>query len=402
MKFKKDQSKGKLKIVQYAKKAALYVLLVFVLFVGISLMTSLTSSDRLSSGTLTNWTNKIESSTFLYLIGTESTVFQKAFPEDMELPKLSSVAFQIATSIKPSDPSSLLGNELPGFSKFHQELLLAGESTSHTHQSIESAPPLEEILKDREAIVEDKDEENEGEHKEETGEEEQGDNNTTGDKDVVFIYNTHNRESFLPHLPGIDDPDLAHHKEVNITMVSERLAESLRGEGIGTQVDDTDIMSVLDEKGWGFGRSYEASRPVVMEAFSSNDDIQYVFDLHRDAALRDKTTVDIDGESYARVMIVVGAEHNNYEKNFELGGEIHDLLEEKYPGIMRGDGAHTKEGSGTNGVFNQDLSDSALLFEIGGVENNLDELYRTADAIADVFSEFYWDAEKVDSTPEGG
>ena len=36
-----------------------------------------------------------------------------------------------------------------------------------------------------------------------------------------------------------------------------------------------------------------------------------------------------------------------------------------------------------------------MLFEIGGVDNTLDELYRSAEALADVYSEIYWQAEKV-------
>ncbi|MDY0396730.1 stage II sporulation protein P [Virgibacillus halophilus] len=36
-----------------------------------------------------------------------------------------------------------------------------------------------------------------------------------------------------------------------------------------------------------------------------------------------------------------------------------------------------------------------MLLEVGGIDNKLEEVYHTADALADVFSEYYWDAEKV-------
>lgn len=378
--------------IRYVKRMVIYIVILLLLFACIAFMTSIISADRFSSGKLTDWTKKIESSTFLYLMGMEGKAFQAAFPENMEIPKLSSVSFQIATSIKPSDPRSLLGNEIPGFSIFDRKVLTAGEG-SHTNHPIESAPPLEDILKDRHAVVDEEDKENVVENKDLK--------NTTGDKEVVFIYNSHNRESFLPHLPDVDDPDKAFHKEVNITKVSERLSESLEAQGIGTYVDNTDNMSVLAEKGWKYGRSYEASRSIVREAFATNEHIQYVFDLHRDGASKDKTTVEIDGEPYARVMMVIGAEHKDYEKNLSLAKELHSLLEEKYPGITRGKGVYPKKGAGTNGVFNQDLSENALLFEMGGVENSLDELYRTADALADVFGDFYWEAEKVNVNEEG-
>jgi len=46
--------------------------------------------------------------------------------------------------------------------------------------------------------------------------------------------------------------------------------------------------------------------------------------------------------------------------------------------------------AGTNGVYNQDLASHALVIEIGGIENTLDEMYNTADVLADIFAEYYW------------
>ncbi|PGT76869.1 hypothetical protein COD11_25435 [Bacillus sp. AFS040349] len=43
-----------------------------------------------------------------------------------------------------------------------------------------------------------------------------------------------------------------------------------------------------------------------------------------------------------------------------------------------------------NGVYNQDLSPNSVIIEIGGVENRIDELYRTADLLGNVISEYYW------------
>ena len=175
------------------------------------------------------------------------------------------------------------------------------------------------------------------------------------------------------------------------------MAKSLKENGIGTNVDHTDIMGVLNEKGWGYGRSYEASRTVAANAVSTNSDLQYIFDLHRDSARKETTTKEIDGESYAKILFVVGAEYASYEKNLAIATELHTLIDAKYPGLSRA--VITKEGPGNNGIYNQDLLENSLLIEFGGVDNTLDELYRTADAVADVFSEFYWNAEKVNANP---
>src|SRR5699024_3557280 len=93
---------------------------------------------------------------------------------------------------------------------------------------------------------------------------------TTGDKEVVLLYNSHNRESFLPHLPEETKANRAHHEEVNITKISDRLADMLDKNGIGTKVDKTDFMQILNEKDWKYYKSYDASRPVVKEVLSQN------------------------------------------------------------------------------------------------------------------------------------
>ncbi|UJL44891.1 stage II sporulation protein P [Virgibacillus sp. NKC19-16] len=373
------------------KKSAMYLISIVVLFIFIGILTTIQPAYRFSSNTITEWTSDIDGSIFLSLLGMENRAFNQAYPNNETLPDISTTLFQIATSIKPNDPRSLLGNELPGYSIFDSQILIAGEGTNYTNLPVESSPPLEEVLRDREAVIAE-----ESNDPEDSGSEEEDETTpSTGERDVVFLYNTHNRESFLPHLPDVTEPDQAFHDEVNITQVSDRLAESLEAKGIGTNVDDTDISNELSEKGMSFSQSYEASRDVVEEAFATNEEIQYVFDLHRDAVSRDITTKEINGKSYARIMIVVGAEHAEHEKNLEFATELHYLLEEKYPGLSRG--VYPKEGSATNGVFNQDLSENSLVLEFGGVENNMEELNRSADALAEVFSELYWDAEEVDT-----
>lgn len=384
----KQQSKNRRLFSHFYRKSGLYIICVAVLFISIGFLTTVSPAYRFSSNTITNWTSDLDSSIFLYLMGMENKAFQKAYPDEQESPDISNMLFEMATNIRPSDTRSLLGQELPGFLTFQNEIIVAGEGTDYTNLPVESAPPLEDILKEQEAVIEEEDEQEETDEEGKEGP-------TTGDRDVVFVYNTHNRESFLPHLPDADDPDDAQHGEVNIGKVSERFAEALEADGIGTEVDQTDIMSVLNEQDLKYHQSYTASRGVVQEAFAGNDDFQYSFDLHRDASPRDKTTTEIDGKNYARIMFVVGAKYEGYDKNLQIANELHNMIEEKYPGLSRG--VITKKGSGENGVYNQDLSPNAMLIEFGGVENNLDELNRTADVVADIFSNYYWDAEKVNT-----
>jgi stage II sporulation protein P len=278
---------------------------------------------------------------------------------------------------------------LPGFSLFDGKIIVAGEGTNYTNLPIESAPPIEVLKAEQEAALQntdgiDSDTGNTGTAKPPL---------TTGDQKVVYVYATHNRESYLPYLKGVTDPDRAYHSQINVVKIGDKLKEQLESRGIGTTVEKEDIQANLNKKGLGYGASYQESRPVVQAAMAGNSDLQYLIDIHRDSKRKDMTTKVINGKSYAKLVFVVGAEHSNYDKNLKLATELHNSLETKYPGISRG--IVEKKGAGTNGKFNQDLSEKALLIEFGGVDNTFEELFRSSDALADVFSEYYWQAEKV-------
>ncbi len=374
------------KMIVSLKKGYKHIIILLIahilLFTVIGMMTTSKPSSRLASSFFSSWTSNFEQSIFLTLIRMESRAFDTATISQNERKSLPTVVFEVMTSIKINDVKSLLGYEIPGFSTYENEIIIAGEGMDEVNLlSHESGPPLEDVLEKRKAVAE---EEEEKEPIKEIDDNEDA---------VVFLYNSHNRESFLPHLPEETKANHAYHEEVNITKVSDRLAESLEDYGIKSLVDDTDIMNVLHEKGWKFHQSYDASRPVVEEALANNKAIKYVFDIHRDSLPRDKTVKNIDDEDYASLLFVIGAEHKNYEKNLEIATDLHYIIEDKYPGLSKG--IVTKEGANSNGVYNQDLLETSVLIEVGGHENTLEEMYRTADVLAESFSELYMEAEKV-------
>ena len=220
---------------------------------------------------------------------------------------------------------------------------------------------------------------------------------STGNKKTVHLYFTHTRESYLPYLDGVTNPDSAMHSEVNVTKVGDMVKRNLEDQGIGTSIDKTDVIQTLNNKGLDYWAAYQESRPLVQAAMTSNKDLLYLVDIHRDSQRRAVTTGTINGKSYAKLAFVVGEEHPNYEQNLKVATELHKLLEANYNGISRG--VIAKKGSGTNGKFNQDLSSNAMLLEFGGVDNTFEELERSAQVFAEVFAEYYWQAEKVNHTP---
>jgi stage II sporulation protein P len=208
----------------------------------------------------------------------------------------------------------------------------------------------------------------------------------------VFIYHTHNRESFLPELqPGLRF-DEAQDDEINVTLVGRRLSEKLEELGIGAVVSDTDYPSVVQNFNWN--ESYRYSLQTVKEAFAAHPDLKYFLDIHRDAGPRRTTTVTIDGVDYAQLYFIIGQSNPNWEQNERLASDIHNRLEEAYPGISRGIWGK-QAGSGNNGEYNQSFSPGSLLIEVGGVENSLEEVYRTIDILAKVLADVIRNAERV-------
>jgi len=95
------------------------------------------------------------------------------------------------------------------------------------------------------------------------------------------------------------------------------------------------------------------------------------------------------GETYAKIFFVLGESHPHYSRNEQFAMDFNQRIKEKYPNLTRGIVRKSKQDG--NGVYNQDLSPNSILIEIGGPENTLDELYRTADLLAEIFAEYYWE-----------
>lgn len=326
--------------------------------------------------------DKADSEFFLRMIASENHYYSKMLTNEDH--SLFTNAIKIATNINIKDVRSLIFDEVPGLFAMTSDILVAGEGTDFTNLPIESSPPIEEVLKDREIVEGSLDN---------LGGDETKPPIKRPEKNTVFIYHSHSRESFLPHLKGARDVSDAQHKEVNITMVGERLGKKLMEKGIGAVIDKTDIPELLAEKGWKYPKSYDASREVVQQALAQNNDFTYLIDVHRDSAKRVTTTTKINGKNYAKLYFIVGKAHPNFEQNEKIALALNQKLQEKYSSLSRG--VYSKGKSEGNGVYNQDLSPNAILIEVGGPENTLEEMFNTIDVLAEVFAEYYW--EKTDA-----
>ena len=53
-----------------------------------------------------------------------------------------------------------------------------------------------------------------------------------------------------------------------------------------------------------------------------------------------------------------------------------------YPGLSKG--ILKKSGKDVNGIYNQDISENVILIEVGGVDNNINEVLNTVNALSDI------------------
>lgn len=281
----------------------LFMLLVFSIS---GLLTSLKPQYRLMSDSVNTATNQINGKMLYQLMAWENHHFLSIEDNLTASPKLTNLIFKLSNNINLDDPRSLLGRELPGFFQFDGKIVVAGEGSDYTNMPMESAPPIEIMKAEREASLQNLEGIDEGSNS--------GDKPspslTTGDKKVVHLYFTHNRESYLPYLQGVTDPDLAYHSQLNVTKIGDKLKESLEVRGIGTSIDKSDIMGSVK-----MPVTYRKSGELVQTAMAQNREIQYLIDIHRDARRKDKTTPIINGQAYAQLVFVVGGNNPNHAKN---------------------------------------------------------------------------------------
>ncbi|MGG0664394.1 stage II sporulation protein P [Viridibacillus arvi] len=200
----------------------------------------------------------------------------------------------------------------------------------------------------------------------------------------VYIYHSHNYESFYSEI-DVNEQKNFYDEIENITLVGKRLSKNLNATNIRTIQESRDITSILKERGLALNKTYSVSREVLKDTLKKNKNIQMVFDIHRDSADRDVTTINIKGKDFAKVEFVISKSNVNYEKNLKFANRLHNKIEKKYPGLSRG--VVIKNNPNDQSTYNQDLANNMVLLQIGGVENTLQEEYRTTDAFAEILKE---------------
>lgn len=335
-------------------------------------------------------TAQLSSSLFSNMLAMEIPTMEGEKSEDaISMKQVSQMLFRLATNVSLNDPRSLVAGELPGAVREVAVPLRLGTGNQVAKGPEDIAPSEQEAGADSDLshggapsddptdAVEPVKPDSEPD-KEQPGQESA---DQEGKNKLVFIYHSHNQESWKPELSkptnNPNDP------KINITLVGKRMQQQLEKQGIGAQHSNVDYKSTIKDYNWN--RSYQYSNQTVKKAMANNKELEFFFDIHRDSSKRENSTVTINGKDYAKVYFIIGHKNPNWKQNENFAASIHERLEKKYPGISKG--IWGKTASTGNGEYNQSLSPNSVIIEIGGIENTLEENYRTADVLAELIAE---------------
>jgi stage II sporulation protein P len=343
---------------------------------------------------------------FLSLLGMELPNMKSVEGSPFQTNRMAAFLLRFLTDMNANDPKSLLALEMPGMERDHSVLLRPG---SGDPEAPEDNGPLDANgqqpggglsditgLPDPEESIQPDDSTNPSGQKSPPEASPSGDNppqlsdrHTTEGRKVVFIYHSHNQESFYPELKS-DQKD-PNSDTINVTLVGKRLAKQLESLGVGSTQSSKDYSSTVQGYNWNY--SYKYSLQTVRQALASNNQLKFFFDIHRDSQRRNKTTATIKEKDYAQVYFIIGHRNPNWRENEDFANQIHERLEKDYPGLSRG--VWGKTAANGNGEYNQSVAPDSVLIEIGGVDNTLKECYRTADVLAKIIAELYWENEEA-------
>lgn len=209
---------------------------------------------------------------------------------------------------------------------------------------------------------------------------EQVKNENGNSEPLIYIYNTHQEEKYTSNY---NEP---YSITSSVLIASKILKEYLEEYDLKVLVEEDSVSDKLHSLNWKYGYSYKVSRMFLEDAFKNNPSLKYFIDLHRDSSVYEKTTTEIDGEKYARLLFVVGLDHENYEPNLQLVTKLRERIDAYNKDLCRG--IMKKSGKGVNGIYNQDFSDKVMLIEVGGQYNSISEVNNTLKVLAKILADF--------------
>lgn len=172
-------------------------------------------------------------------------------------------------------------------------------------------------------------------------------------KRPIGIYHTHSGESYRP-TDGVDN--IA--GEGGVVKVGNSVATTIENSGVPA-VHSKQLHDPHDT------RSYDRSRATALSLLREHNAIA-LLDIHRDAIPAEQYTMDIGGESVARIRLVVGRRNPHISANEHFALQLKSATDKKYPNLIKGIFY-------ADGTYNQDIAPRAVLIEAGTHTNTREQ-----------------------------
>ncbi|MBR1781060.1 MAG: stage II sporulation protein P, partial [Oscillospiraceae bacterium] len=198
----------------------------------------------------------------------------------------------------------------------------------------------------------------------------------------ILIMHTHATEAYT--MEGEDryvptDTDRTDDPNYNVLRVGDEMKAVFEEMGFSV-LHDTTLYDYPQYTG-----SYARSMAGIRAWLEEYPSISVVLDVHRDALVADdgtvfKTVTQLEGQSCARVMLVVGTndgglDHPGWRDNLNLAAHIQLEMTALSPSLARPINLRSQR-------FNQHLTPCSLLVEVGSSGNTLQEALRAARCFA--------------------
>lgn len=193
------------------------------------------------------------------------------------------------------------------------------------------------------------------------------DENTIKNQKKVYIYNTHQQETYMD--------------EKGVVEAAIILANELQSAGVQVVYESNDFKQWLKENNYDYNYSYYASNFYLNEAMIQHSGFDLVIDFHRDAIPRESSYIVKDGISYAKMMFVVGGLSKNAEKISNLSNTLKSIVDTNIEGIMKN--TMTREA-----YYNQSVYENMVLIEVGSDHNTFEEVKNSTKLLADAILQY--------------
>lgn len=182
----------------------------------------------------------------------------------------------------------------------------------------------------------------------------------------IHIYNTHQGEEYDGY---------------NVVLGANYLKDCLSSQGYQCDVESNDFEGYKAVHNIAYNKSYSVSKMYLEQSIQSNGGYDLIIDFHRDSISKELSTINHNGKSYAKIMLVVGKSSGKFDAVNQLSQQLSDIANSIVPKISRG--VYVKQSH-----YNQGTSDNMVLIEVGAQSNTKEEIQATVEVIASAIGKY--------------